>query len=189
MQRDTGDIVIRNPSFEASGNPAGVGYVQPDNLAGWDFSGGGRGININGVGPFTDNGISSDQDRAVFLQSMGTVMSQNLSGFIAGQKYTLIYEVNARNCCAAPNVTSHRVSFADEAVVEEDITPVGPNNSYIVKYVVFTPTASDGILKFENTAEGDHTLLLDNVRIVKGVVTASEPAPALNRLTNAAPKN
>jgi len=177
VQRDAGEIVIKNPSFEASGSPEGVGYIQPSNVAGWDAVVGGRGVNINGAGPFTDNGLASDQDLVLFLQSNGTFVSQTVSGFTAGQKYTLIFDVNARNCCTN-DPSSYRASFDDSPLVEEEITPVGVGMPFITKYVVFTPTATEGVLKFEHTtATGDHTLLLDNVRIVPGVVVAS---PRLN---------
>lgn len=170
VQRDAGEIVIKNPSFEASGTPASVGYVQPGNLAGWDASGAGRGINIDGAGPFSDNGRGTDQDLIAFLQSPGTTLSQALSGFEAGQDYTLIFDVNGRSCCG-PEPTAYRVAMDDTVLVEEEITPVGAANPYISKYLTFTAAATDSVLKFEHTSPvGDHTLLLDNVRIVKGRV-------------------
>jgi hypothetical protein len=177
VQRDAGEVVIKNPSFEASGSPESVGYIQPNNVAGWDAGGGGRGVNINGAGPFTDNGLASDQDLVLFLQGSGTFVSQTVSGFTAGQKYTLIFDVNARNCCVV-EPSSYRASLDDSPLVEEEINPVGVGMPFITKYVVFTPIATEGVLKFEHTtAAGDHTLLLDNVRIVPGVVVAS---PRLN---------
>jgi len=183
VQRDAGEIVIKNPSFEASGSPANVGYVQPGKLAGWDAGGGGRGININGAGPFTDNGLASDQDRVLFLQGNTTFVSQNITGLTAGQQYTLIFDVNARACCGQ-EPSSYRVSFADAPLVEEEITPVGVGMPFIAKNLVFTPTTTEGVLKFEHTtATGDHTLLLDNVRILRGTVT---PAPKLTAQTAAA---
>jgi hypothetical protein len=183
VQRDAGEIVIKNPSFEASGTPASVGYIQPLNIAGWDAGGGGRGVNINGAGPFTDNGLASDQDRVLFLQGNTTFASQNITGLTAGEQYTLVFDVNARMCCGA-EPTSYRVSFADAPLVEEEITPVGAGMPFIAKYLVFTPTATEEVLKFEHTsATGDHTLLLDNVRIVRGVLT---PAPKLSAQAPAA---
>jgi hypothetical protein len=167
VQRDPGAIAIINPSFEASGSPANVGYVQPNLIAGWEVTGGGRGININGAGPFTDNGLSSDQDRVLLMQGI-TSASQALAGFQPNQEYTLMFDVNGRMCCG-PEPTAYRVTFADAILVEEEITPVGQRNPYIVKHLYFTPTTPDGTLKFEHTTPaGDHTLLLDNVRIVKG---------------------
>jgi hypothetical protein len=43
QQREPGDILIQNPSFEATGVPSGVGYIQPDQFAGWTASGNGWG--------------------------------------------------------------------------------------------------------------------------------------------------
>jgi hypothetical protein len=168
VQREAGVIVIKNPSFEASGSPASVGYVQPNNIAGWDAVGGGRGINVNGAGPFTDNGLASDQDLVLFMQNPGTSISQIVSGFEPAQEYTLIFDVNGRSCCG-PEPTAYRVLFNDEVLVEEEIMPVGAGVPFIAKYLPFTATVADGILMFEHTTpEGDHTLLLDNIRIVKG---------------------
>lgn len=176
VQRDPGGIPIRNSSFEASGSPANVGYVQPGNLAGWTAAGGGRGINFNGVGPFTDNGRASDQDLVGFLQGGGTALSQVVSGFEPGQDYTLIFDVNGRSCCG-PEPTAYRASLDDAVLVEEEIAPVGAANPFYAKYVTFKPAAAEGVLKFEHTSPaGDHTLLLDNIRIVKGKAV---PAPLL----------
>lgn len=167
VQRDSGEIWIRNSSFEASGSPANVGYVQPGNLAGWDVTGGGRGINFNGVGPFSDNGRTSDQDLIGFLQGAGA-MSQRVSGFESGKEYTLIFEVNGRSCCGI-EATVYRATLDDTVLVEEEIMPVGAANPFYAKYISFTPAATEGVLKFEHaTPAGDHTLLLDNIRIVKG---------------------
>ena len=38
--------------------------------------------------------------------------------------------------------------------------------------IVFTATATEGELRFSTAPEGDHTLLLDNIRIVKGAIAA-----------------
>jgi hypothetical protein len=43
-------------------------------IAGWD-AGGGRGVNVSGVGPFADNGANPDQDNVLFLQGAGTLGS------------------------------------------------------------------------------------------------------------------
>ena len=178
IQRDPGAIAIINPSFEASGSPANVGYVQPNRIAGWEATGGGRGININGAGPFTDNGLSSDQDRVLLMQGI-TSVSQPLTGFQPNQEYTLMFEVNGRMCCG-PEPIAYRVTFNDGVLVEEEITPVGQQNPFILKHLFFTPTAADGTLIFEHTTPaGDHTLLLDNIRIVKGHIAEVPPVPTL----------
>lgn len=67
VARASDEIVIQNPSFEASGSPPGVGYLQPYAIAGWEGGAGGRGVNVDGEGPFSDNGDVPDQDRTLFL--------------------------------------------------------------------------------------------------------------------------
>jgi hypothetical protein len=168
VPRSPDDIPILNPSFEASGSPPGVGYLQPLRMAGWEGGPGGRGINVDGAGPFTDNGAVPDQDRAAFLQNVGSYLSQDLSGFTAGEPYTLVVALNARNCCVGfPTVT---VSMDGIALLEEEISPVGGWAPYHAYYLPFTPFSSFAHLRFEVTgpAGGDVSLLLDDVRIVPG---------------------
>jgi hypothetical protein len=165
VQRDPVDVLVINPSFEASGVAlAWPGYIG-DPIAGWEASGG-RGINIDTVGPFTDNGRAFDQDAVLFLQGAGSI-SQNITGLTANKNYVLLFWANARNCCTAPNETGLRVSFADTSILEENVMPVGGGNSYLVKQVKFTPTDTQGLLRIEHVPPGgDLTLLVDNVRIL-----------------------
>src|SRR5207247_305614 len=90
---------VRN-CCRSSGNPVGVGYLGPKEIAGWHITGG-YGIHIDGAGPFTDNGHAPDQDRVLLIQNAGS-LSQTVTGLTAGQKYTLIYSVNRRTCCGGP---------------------------------------------------------------------------------------
>ncbi len=176
VRRIPSEIVVMNPSFEATGSPTGVGYLAPAPIAGWEYlSAGGKGINVNGVGPFSDNGLSSDQDRVLFLQSAGSGVSQLLSGLSAGQMHTVVFEVNTRNCCSAATPSTYRVSFDDVPVLEEEIAVVGGTEPYHVRAVQFTPAAGEGRLTFEHTSEGDHSLLLDNVRVFLGNPPAETP--------------
>jgi len=177
VQRDAGNIVIQNPSFEATGVPSGVGYIQPDKFAGWDSGSGGWGPNITGVGPFTDNGAGPDQDMVAFLQGNGCFISQNVTGLTPNEKYTLIYSVNARACCGG-EPTHYTASFAGNVLADEDIMPVGGNTAYPTHHIVFTATDVQGDLRFQHTSPvGDHTLLIDNVMLVSGDAT---PRPAVN---------
>ena len=185
LQRGKEEIVIRNPSFEASGSPVGVGYVQPSNLAGWEFSAGGRGVNVTGRGPFADNGSGLDQDSVLFIQNAAT-MSQLVEGFEAGETYTLYYYVNARNCCG-DGFTAYSVSFDEEILLDEEVIPAGGNLPFHLRYMTFVPSFQDGILQFDTAPEGDHTLLLDDIHIVKGDFVPPTPLPpdvmiALQRL-------
>ncbi|MDA1276976.1 MAG: DUF642 domain-containing protein [Verrucomicrobia bacterium] len=186
VEREMGEVVIQNPSFEAAGNPVGVGYLQPRNMAGWEMTGG-FGVNITGVGPFADNGTAIDQDKVLFMQGSGSA-TQLITGFTPNRDYTLIYYANARNCCGA-GVTRYSVSFDGEVLLEEDIVAVGGNNPYELRFMVIHPLAEEGILSFATSPEGDHTFLLDNIRIVPGVVTPPPPPPPSVPLTIARREN
>ncbi|MBM3882949.1 MAG: hypothetical protein FJ387_25060 [Verrucomicrobia bacterium] len=164
VQRDAGNILVRNPSFEASGKVAFPGYIQPQRIAGWTGGGGGRGVNVSGVGPFADNGVNPDQDSVLFLQDAGTFVSQAIGGLTPGQNYTVSFAANAR----AGNSPRLRVTFGGQTVLEDTIASAGGANPYAVRTGVFTAAAAEGELRFEQTAAGDHTVLIDNVVIVAG---------------------
>lgn len=163
VQRDDGNVVIMNPSFEASGMPAWPGYLQPGRLSGWTGAGN-YGVNFSGAGPFADNGENQDQDLVALIQGQGSSLSQEISGLNAGQNYTLTFAVNARG----GNAPHLRVSVNGTAVLDDDVTAVGGTAAYLVKRVVFAAPADKATLKFEETAPGDNTLLLDNVAVVPG---------------------
>ncbi|MDG1892466.1 MAG: hypothetical protein P8L18_14265 [Verrucomicrobiota bacterium] len=177
VSRGESEIVIVNPSFEASGSPVGVGYVQPANIAGWEFTSGGRGPNVTGQGPFSDNGSGLDQDSVLFIQGP-TSMTQLIEGLEPGETYTLYYYVNARNCCGEGGITFYSVSFDEEILLEEEVLPVGGNNPYHLRYVTFKASFADGILQFDTQPEGDHSFLLDDIHIVKGEFVPPTPQPA-----------
>ncbi len=173
IPRDAGEIVIQNPSFEASGSPPGVGYLNPFRLSGWTAGPGGYGINVNGEGPFTDNGWVPDQDRAGFLQGTGTAISQTLTGLTPGGRYTLVLGLNARNCCGGTPIA--RVTFAEEVLFEQVVPPVGALNPYPSLYLPFTAPANEGVLRIEiagaEPAGSDVSLLFDDVHLVPGTRT------------------
>lgn len=165
VQRDPEDVVLRNPSFEASGLPPLPGYLQPAPLEGW-IGTGHYGVNFSGSGPFADNGDAPDQEFVAFLQDPGSSLSQTVGGLIVGEDYTLTFAANARS----GNTPHLRVSFADRVLVDEEVTPVGGTSPYLLKTAVFKAPAADGLLRFEQTAVGDSTVLLDDVRLVRGVL-------------------
>lgn len=170
VQRPANDVLVQNPSFEASGTPIGSGYIQPKQVSGWTNWPGAWGVNINRRGPFANNGTAPDQDLVLFLQSPTAYLSQVLTGLTPGQPHTLIFALNARALGSATNRV--RVSFANEVLLEETVVPVGGQNPYPVKYALFIPASSAGELKFENASDvgTDTTLLLDDVRVVVGDV-------------------
>lgn len=180
VQRDAGQVLLVNPSFEASGTPASPGYIAAElNLAGWTKTGG-VGINAGGAGPFANNGANPDQDSVVFLQGAGSSISQVIGGLTAGQNYTARFAVNARS----GNTARLKVAFDDQTAFEETITPVGGVNPYLVKQAVFKATAAEGTLRFEQVAAGDQTVLLDNITVVPGG-TIEEKVSLNVRLTTA----
>jgi hypothetical protein len=174
VPHDVNEVVLQNASFEATGSPVGVGYLQPRKIAGWEMTGG-FGVNITGVGPFADNGRAIDQDRMLFMQGPGTAR-QLISGFTAGREYTLVYYVNARNCCGG-GVTKYSVSFDGAVLLEEEVMPVTGTEPYHLRFMVIKAAAAEGELLFTTAPEGDHTLLLDDIRILPGNVTPKPPPP------------
>ena len=167
VQRDALDLVVQNPSFEASGTIInGVGYMSGTPMAGWTFAGSGYGINVPGRDPFSDNGVNPDQDTVLFMQNAGGV-TQTLTGLTAGRNYTALLWVNARNCCSGTIETTVKVSVDDVVLLEELMQPVGGANPYLVKEITFTPTGSEAVFKIEHAPEAgtDRSMVVDNVRV------------------------
>ncbi len=174
IPQQANEIVVKNPSFEASGLPSGVGYLPA--IAGWNFVGG-HGINIDAAGPFSDNGISGAQDRVGFLQSPAS-FSQILEGLTPNATYSLSYSVNARSGDTA-GPTPYRVMVDGLELVNVDQEPVGAGMPYDVVVISFVPADSIAELKFEVTAAGgpaaDQSLLLDDIRITPAASGVSVP--------------
>jgi hypothetical protein len=174
IRREPGEMVLQNPSFEASG--AMDLYIEGPNTAplfGWTITGGGRGT--ASAGPFYDNGLASDQDQVLFLQGANTA-AQVVSGFTAGQAYTVIYSINGRGCCGTPLTTHYAVQAgppgAPVTLFEEDLNPVGGTQLFYRRYATFTADGTDVQVQFQHMPVGDKTLLIDNIRIVPGAVGA-----------------
>jgi hypothetical protein len=149
------------------------GYIQPNSISGWAATGN-YGVNAANAGPFADNGVNPDQDSVAFIQGAGS-LSQNITGLTAGANYTLSFAVNARS----GNAPRLRVSFGDAVIFEEDIAPVGGGNPYAVKNVAFTAANADDVLKFEQVAAGDNTVLLDNIMLKAGGTVENRPSVAV----------
>ena len=172
VQRDAGQIVIQNPSFEASGQVPFPGYIQPDPISGWTGAGN-YGVNFSGVGPFADNGRNPDQDNVAFIQGAGS-LSQTISNLTAGQPYTLSYAYNARS----GNAPRLKATIGATTVQDENVTPVGGGAPYNVRSGSFTAADTTALLTFAQTATGDQTVLLDNVAITPGGVVSGPPVRA-----------
>jgi len=174
VQRDAGNVVIMNPSFEASGPPtASTGTppaadsgesIAPAAMAGWLWDTnqtGTYGISLIG-GVYADNGAIPDQDLVGFIAGPGS-LSQTVSGLVVNTPYQLSFAYNAQS---APKVDAHlQVTVAGTVVDDENVLPVGGSNPYHTKTVTFTPTNASAVISFaQTTASG--TLLLDDVRLV-----------------------
>ena len=159
VQRDKGNVIVMNPSFEASGTPPWPGYIQPKLIAGWVGTGN-YGVNFNGPGPFANNGKAEDQDLVAFLQG-GSSLSQMISGLVPGEKYEVRFAYNARG----GNSPKLVVKVDDQVLLEESIAAVGGANPFHVKTVRFTASASAVNLSFAQAAGGDNTVILDNIMV------------------------
>ena len=159
VQRDKGNVIVMNPSFEASGTPPWPGYIQPKLIAGWVGTGN-YGVNFNGPGPFANNGKAEDQDLVAFLQG-GSSLSQMISGLVPGEKYEVRFACNARG----GNSPTLVLKVDDQVLLEESIAAVGGANPFHVKTVRFTASASAVNLSFAQAAAGDNTVILDNIMV------------------------
>jgi hypothetical protein len=182
VQRDAGNVVIMNPSFEASGPPtASTGnppatdsgeVIAPALMAGWLWDTnqtGTYGISLVG-GAYADNGAIPDQDLVGFIAGPGS-LSQTVSGLVANTPYQLSFAYNAQS---APGVDAHlQVMAAGKVVDDENVAPVGGSNPYHTKTMTFTPTNTSVVISFAQT-NANGTLLLDDVRLV-GQVPIQSP--------------
>jgi hypothetical protein len=177
VRRNANEIVIRNPSFEASG---AVDLYLDGPVEGWTFLGAGKGTDADG--PF-NNGRVPEQDLAFFMQGAGS-LQQKLAGFTAGQKYTVVYSVNARDFPPNEGTTHHTVSLGAEGapvvIVDEDVVPQTGAAPYTTKYVTFIADAAEMVLEIAHVPPpGDKTFLLDSVRILPGEVGPPPPEVTL----------
>ena len=179
VQRDTNDIVIENPSFEASGEGPGPGYLSPP-MAGWQIYGpNGSGINWTPGDPFGDNGLTPDQGEVVWINRLGTATA-TINNLIMNQVYTLSYAVNQRQYGYVGGTTSlvYSVTFGDlNLLTDQPLYPVGDDNPFQMQYLVFTNDAASQQLQFSvnNPGSEDVTFLLDNVRLQPGIQMPPHP--------------
>ena len=174
VQRDAGNVVMMNPSFEASGPPttstgnppaADSGeIIAPALMAGWLWDTnqtGTYGISLAG-GVYADNGAIPDQDLVGFIAGPGS-LSQTVSGLFVNTPYQLSFAYNAQS---APGTNAHlQVKAAGKVLDDEDVAPVGGANPYHTKTVTFTATSATAVISFAQT-NANGTLLLDDVRLV-----------------------
>jgi len=172
VKRTVDNVVIVNPGFEASGTPGFPGYIQPAPISGWSSTGN-YGVNISGPGPFANNGINPEQDRVAFLQGDAT-LTQTVWELEDGEAYHLSFSFNARG----GNRPTLNVTVNGETALEYEVNPVGDAEAYHRYVYNFTADSDVAEITFAQTAEGDNTVLLDDVRLVKGKGTEVElPSP------------
>ena len=159
VARPAGQVVLQNPSFEASGAPPWPGAVQSA-MAGWVGTGS-FGVNISGNGPFADNGSAPDQDNVAFLQGEGASLSQTVTGLTTGSDYQLSFACNAR----AENSPQLTVTVDGAVFFDQAVTPVGGARPYEAGSFTFTAGAETALVTFAQTAMGDQTILLDNIAL------------------------
>jgi hypothetical protein len=169
------EVVIENPSFEASGKPPTTPYYFENDvaIAGWTVDPPNQwGVNAAGD-PFCDNGQNPDQDLALFVQGAGKSVSQTILGFTPGERYQLSFAYNARLAGVKPQLD---VSLGSLKLMSSVVAPVGGRNPFYRTNLVFTASAATLTLKFANSlATGDSTFLLDDVHIAH----LSKSAPSL----------
>jgi hypothetical protein len=170
-------VAVPNNSFESPSEKSALwqtdGQISPS-TANWIFSGASgsssgnnSGISINTSGTWANSsGLAPDGAQIAFLEGTGSITSfQPISGFIAGQTYTIFVAASQRQ------TTSQ--SGPNPFVVGVNGTAIGANAppqsvAYYRDYSAsFTATAASNTIGFAGTStSGTSAVLVDDVRIV-----------------------
>ena len=171
IRRTTNDIVVANPSFEASG----MGQTPPGYMpvvAGWTKAGGGNLAISQQGGAFADNGAVPDGGNVLALQCSLTDpvgVSQALHGLIPGATYWLTLYLNGRAVDPAGGYTNlASVTIDGQTAYRGPVAPSGPANSldpFLFVSFSFVASAADVTVSIENQAQDSSTLLVDNLRV------------------------
>src|ERR1035437_3233589 len=177
-RRSTNDIVIANPSFEASGTgQAGVGVVGA--VAGWTLSGAGGPPLINQTGgPYLDSGeVVPDGNNVLVIQGV-CAYSQTLHGLTPGQNYRLTLYVSGRS----GDVPTALITIDGNMAYNAPVPQLGSSPFQLISYD-FIASAADVTLSIGQTT--DTSYFVDNVRVaVQGPLLPQ--ATILNFGTNVA---
>jgi len=175
IRRSPYDVVIQNPSFEASGtNQAAPGYLA--DIAGWKLSAANQ-IAINQAGgSFTDNGAIPDGNNVLGITS-GAAVSQIISGLVPGKPYQLSLYVNSSQATAAPTAV---IQIGDQIAYSSTVSPVGGSNPYQFVTYSFTADSTNALLVVSNAtaAATSSCLLVDNVRLVNQMYSINLQNPS-----------
>jgi hypothetical protein len=158
IQRDAGEVVVFNPSFEASGTGLNFpGYLP--NIAGWTRTlgiGGNSAVNTAG-GPFS-NGFSPEGLNHVVLQNEAS-LSQELSGVVIGNSYRLTLDYYGRDGIAPTGL----ITIDGKTALSGLIPNGGGQHSLSYDFVASSSTPT---LNIANLGVGaDSSLLFDNISL------------------------
>jgi len=182
VQRNTNEVVIMNPSFEASGPPSTTFAIPPGpddgevigpaaNMAGWTWDTnytGVYGVSTTG-GTYADNGAIPDQAVVGFISGPGS-LSQTVQNLFSGTPYQLTFSYNAQKAAGAN--AGLQVLVGGTSVYSESVAPVGGSNPYHTKTLTITPSSSTVTISFVQT-NAKATLLLDDIHLTGKVPTAA----------------
>ena len=151
-----------NLSFETPGLGGGNHQYNPSGGS-WTFGGsGGNGSGIVANGSAFANPGAPAGTQAAFLQGLGK-FSQTLSGFVAGNIYTISYSAAQRSGAAQHGGESWDLTIDDNVI--QSYSPGG--TGYATYTATFIASAAVHTLAFVGTdlAFGDNTVFLDNLVI------------------------
>jgi hypothetical protein len=159
VKRPAEQVLIRNPSFEASGSVF-VENADVNALAGWEVGGGSQGLSLDARGFDLADGTTESGDVVAFLRGSGASISQRMSGLKPGEQYLLAFWLGSSVCCAL-SPAHYSVTFGEAHLFEGTWNFGG---GYQLMQKVVTATGPESVLKFENTTPaGDNALFIDNV--------------------------
>jgi len=166
IQKDSGEVVIKNPSFEASGDkmyPLGVGYISNvgGNVAGWNHIGECN-LAMGWFGsPFNGGTTIPEGDLALVIQSSTTGgVSQTINDLVNGSMYELSYNYNTR-----PGFFTNGLRVTLGGTVVQNEAGIFNQPTYYSTNFQFNATATSMDLSFECLAMGDSGAMIDNVSI------------------------
>ncbi len=167
-------LTMVNGSFEADVFTNFPGYVVGNfPITGWTASLPVQmGINpvSDGQSPFANVGTIPDGNKVAFLQVDGAVLSQVVTGMVAGKTYYLNYYENARSGYNAPTAT---VTLGGETIVPAHVVNAGEYARLVsAPFLATTDSADLAFLKNPGPAGGDSTLVIDNVAVLELPPTA-----------------
>ncbi len=163
-------IMIQNPSFQAD-TFGGVGYANQNGnvITGWSLnepaSIGVTGPAANNGGHFFDNS-PIDGDRAAFMQggsvAVPRVLSQNISGLVAGRRYVAQIWARGRNCCG--DSPTFDLTYGSQTLVNDFATGTGTWHAMSTPFIAGSASASLDITSWV-AGGGDGSLAVDNVQV------------------------